>query len=713
MLKALVLKELRETAWIALAALLADLALAAACAGYPGLPFTSTAYDIPFLDGGFLEFFCLISAALAAALGLRQTVFESRRGDLFLRDRPANMRQVLAVKLAVGAALYLVCGLVAILSYAAWATRPGNHASPFLWWMTADAWKAWGVIVVIYLSAFLAGIRPARWFGTRLLPLPAGVVLAIVLVFPLHWPLLGIAAILFAAACLVGLIHFAAQTGDLRTGAAASKPREILRPLGLALVLAVGFAAVFAIGVAMAFFAARCIVICAERRQTPVYGSLAVRADGTPLVVRYLQGRMTCHALDGRELPEPRAEEGWLPSVSLLPTPRPEPLMFPLEGDARIGRFLDGPMSPDMASPNIWFFLHDGARDGRGYFVGYNSQSKRRVGFIGRDGLRPERPPAAQWFPMDGVLLASGGAFSRYAGRAFNDPCDGEPPRANVYMISGRQLLDVDLRKGSVATLMESAGLIGVKTLAAAPKRKAAGKETPRARLPERLAVRTTDRALILDAAGKQLSAYLIPEELRRRRVEFYEVEPGAALLIAARPGLDRGLHEEILWIDASGKVLRRAEASLGEGDGHSGEGATWELAMACPAPVVLASWAAAAAPFSDLASGQESDYAAALTRSLAAWWPALLAVSLLAAALAWRCRRRHHRLYQPYGGAWFALILLTGIPGLVGYRFHRRWPVLEKCPACGHDVPRDREACAECGAAFPPPEPKGCEVFA
>jgi hypothetical protein len=217
MLKALVRKELRETAWIALIALLADLALVANCAGYNVLPFWPdySIQGVPFLDGRFVPSFCMFSIGLAVALGLRQTVSESRHGTwLFLLHRPVTMRRVLGAKLAVGGGLYLVCGLIAILSYAAWAAMPGKHASPFRWWMTAYAWEAWGVIAVVYLGAFLAGIRPARWFGTRLLPLAAGGLLAVLLVFLLFWPLVGIAAFLLVAACLVGLIHFTARSRD-------------------------------------------------------------------------------------------------------------------------------------------------------------------------------------------------------------------------------------------------------------------------------------------------------------------------------------------------------------------------------------------------------------------------------------------------------------------------------------------------------------------
>ncbi len=219
MLRALLLKELRETGWIALVALLADLALVGHYVGYsvlPSGPENNFLAAIPFLDGTFLGFFCAVSVAFAIVLGLWQTVVESRRGTwLFLLHRPAGRRRVIAAKLAVGGGLYLLCGLIAILSYAAWAAMPGKHASPFLWWMTADAWKAWGVIVIVYLAAFLAGLRPARWFGTRLLPLVAGGVLAGVLMFCLMcWPLAGMAALVLVAACLIGLIHFTARTRD-------------------------------------------------------------------------------------------------------------------------------------------------------------------------------------------------------------------------------------------------------------------------------------------------------------------------------------------------------------------------------------------------------------------------------------------------------------------------------------------------------------------
>jgi ribosomal protein L32 len=90
-----------------------------------------------------------------------------------------------------------------------------------------------------------------------------------------------------------------------------------------------------------------------------------------------------------------------------------------------------------------------------------------------------------------------------------------------------------------------------------------------------------------------------------------------------------------------------------------------------------------------------------------------LIVVTVLSAGLAivvWRRQRR----YGAAGTAlWMIFVVLGGLPGLLAYRFHRRWPVLQACPACGETVPRDRDACAHCGAEFPSPAPKGIEVFA
>lgn len=189
---ALAYKELRENAWIAAVGLAAMLLVAVAAMGYSPLPRLigpQQGYgQIPFLSDSFTYQFGLVACVLALALGFRQSLGDLV-GDaqLFLLHRPASRQRIFGTKLAVGLALYLVCGALPIGLYVLWAAAPGTHASPFAWSMTASTWTAWLAMTAIYLGALLSGIRPAAWLGTRLAPLAAGLLVAGMSALPLPW----------------------------------------------------------------------------------------------------------------------------------------------------------------------------------------------------------------------------------------------------------------------------------------------------------------------------------------------------------------------------------------------------------------------------------------------------------------------------------------------------------------------------------------------
>jgi hypothetical protein len=191
-MRALAFKELREVAGIAALALAGYLALVVNLMGakvfdwVPGMP--EGTHEVPFTSQEFLGFFTVVSVVFAVALGFRQTAWESSKGTfLFLLHRPLSRDAIFLTKLAVGAGVLLASASVPIVLYALWASVPGHHPSPFEWSMTEPAWRMALLIPLMYLGAFLSGLRPARWFGTRLLPLVAAVTILSLLGGILPW----------------------------------------------------------------------------------------------------------------------------------------------------------------------------------------------------------------------------------------------------------------------------------------------------------------------------------------------------------------------------------------------------------------------------------------------------------------------------------------------------------------------------------------------
>lgn len=182
MVLALVRKELRETLAFAVLALAFSLVHVGNLTGQggpllrilvgfmPGMNVTPP--DVPFVQDNFTPMLFFIGGVLAIALGFRQSAWEPNQGTaLYLLHLPLPRRTIVATKLVTGVSLLLVCALVPILIYATWASLPRTHAGPFEWTMTGDAFRVWLLLPLVYLGAFASGIRPARWFGSRLLPL--------------------------------------------------------------------------------------------------------------------------------------------------------------------------------------------------------------------------------------------------------------------------------------------------------------------------------------------------------------------------------------------------------------------------------------------------------------------------------------------------------------------------------------------------------------
>jgi hypothetical protein len=67
---------------------------------------------------------------------------------------------------------------------------------------------------LVYLGAFASGIRPGRWIGSRLLPLVAVAIPALIVQLVPHWWMIGFPIIVLVAAVLVSDILLEAETRD-------------------------------------------------------------------------------------------------------------------------------------------------------------------------------------------------------------------------------------------------------------------------------------------------------------------------------------------------------------------------------------------------------------------------------------------------------------------------------------------------------------------
>lgn len=127
----------------------------------PG-PFRS----VPFLDPNLFHTFLVVGLALILALVSTQVVRPILdEGFVRLFTLPVSVRQVLIVKMLLGAFMLLAALLTPLVLYALWADTQGTHPSPFEWSMIVSQAQILLGLVPAYFGAFLAAIWPWSWFS--------------------------------------------------------------------------------------------------------------------------------------------------------------------------------------------------------------------------------------------------------------------------------------------------------------------------------------------------------------------------------------------------------------------------------------------------------------------------------------------------------------------------------------------------------------------
>jgi len=494
---------------------------------------------------------------------------------------------------------------------------------------------------------------------------------------------------------------------------------RLFRPLLWAATLAIGFGTFWALLVvwpATAIEGARQVA----QGDTVFWEQLVVRSDGTPLIEstpRANRSHSTYRDLSGRAQEAPDGSD-LLPGLSMRGE-HGKPGFF--SGQPGWGQRLK--LFVNVQDPVVlWYFVHDGKLEGAGYFVGYERESNRRVGFIGLLGFRSHPVPIDEWIPVRTPLLRD---YSEWSSepmsinwrpglllRQFRPDQWDLLPHLVVHVPSGNRLRLVDLTTRTVKTVFETPEPIESWGIPAhsywAPDRPS--KEQP-------ILVRTGQQIRTLNRNYQVTRVFTIPTEADRKSpVDWYEIGNGQAIVAFYRPRATRGAvniwPQTIYRIADDGTIQDRFEVILQTRTLRlSEEMGGFLLALAVPAPAILV----VIEPLSLMGVDQARSYPAAVSAMLKLLWPSLLVVFALTLVLAVVTKRRSRAfgLSKREQLAWTVFVLLLGLPAYAGCLLYRRWPIRQPCPNCHARAPRDRAACAECGTRFPDPALKGIEIFA
>jgi hypothetical protein len=464
-------------------------------------------------------------------------------------------------------------------------------------------------------------------------------------------------------------------------------------------------------------------------REQDVVELLRITSSGQPVMESWRRKNRDAHLftdLEGRPVTlgevEPRLQgqrqarhDSFLGACSL---PKAERYLFwPQERRYSIRGLNNG-----GAPGTNWFLLESEESKEHAYLEGYDQQSKQCVGYVGVGGFRLDKPPMVEQFAIGGrsLNIASLALHSSWGRTAY-----ASRDRTPLLIISDDKLYLIDLEFATPQVMQFTSDETRQKARVDRTVRQLPidepvlsmdfAKEAVEAGTDKsdqtRIAVRTTRHVLVLDMAGKPLRSVAIPPALVDQRFSVY-FPVGDQIIFAVNNSDYKTNEVDLTWVNTEGAATRSEHAVMRKSIGDLPKFA-WLSAAVVPSPAVLAIF------YYELLPALRSPVLRPVAQKYqlaAIWnatWPTMLLIGLLSAAAAVYTYRRQKR-YGPRGAvAWAIFVLIVGPAGLLGYLWHRRWPVLEHCASCGADAPRDRGDCVACHTEFPAPRQLGCEVFA
>lgn len=399
---------------------------------------------------------------------------------------------------------------------------------------------------------------------------------------------------------------------------------------------------------------------------------------------------------------------------------------------------------------NLWYFLHDGQAHGRGFFVGYEYETRRRIGFLGTSGFRETEVPAEEMFP---VVSKNGSLSNRIVGTNIwtnnyaylIQGAYGIQPGHVLYLNAETSIYRVDLNTHLVQKVFESED-DPILAVDFGPLLQGVDSQEERS-----LAIRTASQVVLLDPEGKETSRVKLPTKIAGSK-SFSLFKVADDRLIATTETLVQKPFEEIHAED----FPPGARAILAEGEGRESiclcqikqvgitrfqpdgsvvsyheialpvrlvplQSMKWSMAsiwlLACP---LLMDGALLLSPVFMMMEGTPiregihadwKDISQSFQISFVSFFLVSHLFPLLWGGLAWK-RMRRAGLSAGEVRYWTGFVYVCGLCGWVGFLTHRAWPVEETCRSCGRPTAVTRDHCLHCGKSLPIPEPRGIEII-
>jgi len=385
-LKAMFWKECRENArWAVLACLALSLGLAYAWSRLPSGP------ALPQVWGGENLVLTITTPLIGLALGLLQILPELRRDQwAFLVHRPATRTTLFFGKALPGVCLYLAATVPPLLGLAVWASSPSHVPAPFDFRFTLVGWAAILSGLPFYFAGLLVALRPARWYGSRALPVLTALLAPLMASTSNEFWQVVLVCVLVTATLL------AASWGSFLTSGQYDGQTHTARlGLGAALFLGVAVAVLGSVVLSVTVYQS---LLPAARSAAPVPTQYEVDTDGNIMRAYYADSTVRYTDVQGKPLPTREQQDSVGTGRQLLTF---VDLLNPYLNDRPASRRYSDPQryvapletflyhSEDTA----WFYPYD-----RGHAVGYSLRTRRIVGYLGPRGFSGT-PDGAGRFP--------------------------------------------------------------------------------------------------------------------------------------------------------------------------------------------------------------------------------------------------------------------------------------------------------------------------